>query len=68
MPYFSAIQVHKLYVKLTISIGLGGNLGPLSNTFKASGGNIGGGNDGGGKDGDGNEFIILDCEMLGFLK
>lgn len=48
--------------KLTISLGLGGNLGPFNNTFKASGGNIGGGNVGGG-----NELSVFFCKN-GFLK
>lgn len=40
----------KLNFGLTISFGLGGNLGPFNNTFRASGGNIGGGNEGGGNE------------------
>jgi len=39
-----------LNIGLTISFGLGGNLGPFNNTFRASGGNIGGGNEGGGNE------------------
>lgn len=50
-----------LQILLTISLGLGGNLGPFNNTFNASGGNIGGGKDGGG-----NEFVVFNCAL--FLK